>query len=208
MSKRRAAKSAEWRKMHNQDPQVRAARAAGYRSRAALKLLEIDGAEKLFFDGARVADLGGAPGGWAQVAAQKCGKNARIAAADILPMAPLAGVRFVRGDFNAPPVQAEIAAHLGGEADIVMSDMAPNISGIAASDQARAAELARAATAFAAEFLAPDGRILAKIFQGAEFAALRREFGQIFADLRILHLQTTRRGSRETYFVARRRKIA
>ena len=208
MSRRRANKSAQWHKMHAQDPQVRAARAQGFRSRSALKLVEIDGGEKLFFDGARVADLGGAPGGWSQVAAARCGKNGRIAAADILPMAPLSGVYFVRGDFTEAATVAEIAAHLDGEADIIMSDMAPNISGVAAADQARAAELARAALAFAAAHLAPKGRLLVKIFQGGEFAGLRREFGQKFADLRILHLQTTRRGSSETYFVARRRQIA
>ncbi len=208
MSERRIAKSLLWRKTRAKDPQVRAARALGYRSRAALKLIEIDGGEKLFFGGARVADLGGAPGGWSQVAAARCGKNGRIAAADIVPMAPVAGVHFVRGDFTESETAAAVAAYLGGETDIVMSDMAPNISGVAAADQARAAALARAALAFAAKYLAPDGRVLVKIFQGGEFSELRRECGQTFAGLRILHLRATRRGSRETYFVARRRKIA
>lgn len=208
MSRRRAAKTAQWHKMHAQDPQVRAARAGGFRSRAALKLLEIDRAEQLFFAGARVADLGGAPGGWSQVAAQKCGKNGRIAAADILPMAPISGVYFVRGDFTESQTAAQIAAYLGGEADIVMSDMAPNISGVAAADQARAAELARAAMAFAAAHLAPEGRLVVKIFQGGEFAGLRRECAEMFAALRVLHLHSTRRGSREAYFVARRRQIS
>ncbi|MGI9306493.1 MAG: RlmE family RNA methyltransferase [Gammaproteobacteria bacterium] len=208
MSRRSITKASAWRRAQNKDPQVRAARAQGYRSRAALKLLEIDDAEKLFFSGARVADLGSAPGGWSQVAAARCGKNGRIAAADILPMAPVAGVFFVQGDFTAPETAAAVGAHLDEKADIVISDMSPNLSGIAVADQARAAELARAAADFARQYLAADGRFVAKIFQGAECAELRRMLASAFAESRFLHLSATRQSSREIYCVANRPKKA
>ncbi len=198
MSRRRTAKSAQWHRAHEKDPQVRAARAAGFRSRAAFKLIEMDDALGLFFPGAKVADLGGAPGGWSQVAAMRC-KNGVIVAADILPMQPLPGVRSLCGDFLAESIAAEMADIFGGRADVVLSDMAPNISGVAEVDQAQSAEMARAAAAFARDYLAPGGKILVKIFQGRAFDEVRRAFARDFAGTRIFRPQATKSASREVY---------
>ncbi|MGI9297224.1 MAG: SAM-dependent methyltransferase [Gammaproteobacteria bacterium] len=201
MSRRRIAKSAQWRRARENDPQVRAARAGGFRSRAAFKLMEMDDALRLFFPGARVADLGGAPGGWSQVAAMRC-RGGAVVAADISPMSPPAGVSFVRGDFLSAATARAVTDALGGPADVVLSDMSPNISGIVASDQARAAELARAAAAFARENLSPGGKLLVKGFQGREFDEVRRDFARDFAETRIFRPRATRRASREAYIFA------
>lgn len=206
MSRRRAAKSAQWRRVHERDAQVRAARAQGYRSRAALKLIEIDDSAKLLFSEARVADLGSAPGGWSQVAAKRTGKNGCIVAVDILPMAKIDGVHFVQGDFMAAATAAAVRKYLGESVNIVLSDMSPNLSGIAATDQGRAAALAQAALEFALQCLSPEGRLLVKVFQGKEFDGLRELFERHFAEVRFLRLQASRQASREGYFLATRKK--
>lgn len=203
MSRKRRGKSAQSRRAHEKDALVRAARAEGYRSRAAFKLLEIDEKETLFFEGACAVDLGAAPGGWSQVAAQRCGPAGAVVACDILDMKPINGVVFERGDFMSPEAANRIRDLLGGvPADIVISDMAPNLSGVRDADQARAAALARAALAFAAGSLQPRGRLLAKAFQGGEFAALRESFREQFSDVKILRLRATRTNSSEVYLLA------
>lgn len=188
---------------HLADPFVRRARAQGYRSRAAWKLIEIDERERLLRAGAVVVDLGAAPGGWSQVAAGRVGERGRVIAVDILEMPPLAGVRFVRGSFLEPGVRAAVREAAGGRADVVLSDMMPNVSGIAAADQARAAELAHAAIAFCEEILAPEGAFLVKVFQGSEFggilAALRRSFRKV----KTCKPAASRAQSREVYLLAR-----
>lgn len=201
MSRRSAAKSARWRRAQEKDPQVRAARAEGFRSRSAFKLTEMDDSLRLFFPGARVADLGGAPGGWSQVAAMRC-PGGTVVAADILPMSPPPGVLFVHGDFLSEETAAAVRDKLGGPADVVLSDMSPNLSGVAAADQARAAELARAAAAFARANLSAGGKLLVKGFQGGEFDGLRRDFARDFAETRIFRPRATRRASREAYIFA------
>src|SRR5512134_3242845 len=136
MSKTKAART--WIQRHVADPYVRKARALGYRSRAAFKLAEIDRADRLFAPGQRVVDLGAAPGGWSQVAAEKVGPGGRVIAVDLLEMAPLPGVTVIRGDFTGETVLRAVERALGGErVDLVLSDMSPNLSGVAASDQAR-----------------------------------------------------------------------
>jgi 23S rRNA (uridine2552-2'-O)-methyltransferase len=200
----RSKSSGRWLQRHVKDPYVRQAKADGFRSRAAFKLLEVNTRHRLLIPGARVVDLGAAPGGWSQVAAQNVGSRGRIVAVDLLEVAPISGVTLLRGDFRRPEVQARLAAELGGEkADVVLSDMSPNISGIASADQARAAELVRAAIEFCRLQLAADGAFLVKIFQGEEFAALHAELKQVFRKIDIIKPTASRDESRETYMLAR-----
>jgi 23S rRNA (uridine2552-2'-O)-methyltransferase len=200
----RSKSSGRWLQRHVKDPYVRQAKADGYRSRAAFKLLEVNTRHRLLIPGARVVDLGAAPGGWCQVAAQKVGAKGRVVAVDLLEVAPISGVSLLRGDFREPDIQARLAAELGGEkADVVLSDMSPNISGIASADQARAAELVRAALEFCRARLSPDGAFLVKIFQGEEFPALNAELKQAFRKVEVIKPTASREESRETYIFAR-----
>ena len=164
MSRRAKSQSAQWRKRQERDPYIRAARAAGYRSRAAFKLLQIHQTDPLFHPGAIVADLGAAPGGWTQIAAQLSRPNGKIVAADLLPVQPVPGAIVVQGDFLLPATQAAIADALGGPADLVLSDLAPNLSGIPHADAARAAEIAQAVADFSREHLRAGGKLLMKSF--------------------------------------------
>jgi 23S rRNA (uridine2552-2'-O)-methyltransferase len=183
---------------------VRKARSAGYRSRAAYKLIEVNTRDRLLIPGAKVVDLGAAPGGWSQVAAQKVGAGGRVIAVDLLEIAPISGVMVFRGDFRRSEVQAQLAASLGGaKADVVLSDLSPNISGIASADQARGAELARMAIEFCRSQLQPDGAFLVKVFQGEEFAGVLREMKRMFRDVRTIKPSASRGESRETYLLAR-----
>ena len=182
---------------------MRKARAQGYRSRAAFKLIEVNSRERLLIPGFRVADLGAAPGGWSQVAAENVGPRGRVVAIDLLEMAPVPGVIFVRGDFLDPALQASIASSANGRFDLVLSDLSPNLSGIASSDQARAAELVRSALDFCREHLKTEGSFLVKVFQGAEFEAVLREVREGFQKVRVLKPAASRDESRETYLLAR-----
>src|SRR6185503_11410384 len=183
----RRKSSNQWLQRHVKDPFVRKARSEGYRSRAAYKLTEIDARERFLVSGARVVDLGAAPGGWAQVAAQKVGPGGAVVAVDLLEIAPISKVTILRGDCREPGIQAQLAQALGGsKADVVLSDMSPNISGIASADQARAAELVRMAMDFCRERLQQEGVFLVKVFQGGEFAALLKDLKRMFKTVRTL----------------------
>jgi len=183
---------------------VRKARAEGFRSRAAYKLLEIDARDRLFIPGALVVDLGAAPGGWSQVAAQKVAPGGRVIAVDLLEIAPISNVTILRGDCREAEMQAQLVDALGGrKAGVVLSDMSPNISGIASADQARAAELVRMAMDFCRERLQEKGVLLVKVFQGAEFAGLLKELRGMFKEVRTLKPAASRDKSRETYLLAR-----
>lgn len=186
------------------DPFVRKAREDGYRSRAAFKLLEINTRERVLIPGARVVDLGAAPGGWSQVAAKAVGPSGKVVAIDLLEIAPMSQVTVLRGDFREAGEQAQVVAAMGGErADVVLSDMSPNISGIASADQARAAELVRIAVEFCGSHLKPGGVFVVKVFQGEEFAGLLKEMKQAFREVKV-HKPTASRGeSRETYLIGR-----
>lgn len=163
----RSKTSKAWMREHVNDPYVQKAKAEGYRSRAAYKLLELDKKDRLLAPGRLVVDLGAAPGSWSQVAAAKLGARGRVVAVDILPMEPLPGVHFVQGDFREQAVLEALLLALGKrKADLVISDLAPNISGIAVSDQARAMHLAELALEFARQCLKPGGALLVKVFQG------------------------------------------
>jgi 23S rRNA (uridine2552-2'-O)-methyltransferase len=180
----RSKTSKAWMREHINDPYVQKAKAEGYRSRAAYKLLELDRKDRLLAPGQLVVDLGAAPGSWSQVAAAKLGAKGRVMAVDLLPMDPLPGVHFVQGDFREQEILDALLLALGGsKADLVISDLAPNISGIGISDQARSMYLAELALEFAAQCLKPGGSLLVKVFQGAGFteflAAMRKAFAKV-----------------------------
>jgi len=173
--------SKQWMREHVTDPYVQRAQKEGYRSRAAYKLLEIDERDHLLKPGMTVVDLGAVPGGWSQVAAAK---GCKVIALDLLPLHPLAGVVFIQGDFREDAVLAQLEETLAGaQVGLVISDMAPNISGIDVSDQARAMYLAELALEFAVQHLQPGGAFLVKVFQGAGFDAflklMRDRFGRV-----------------------------
>jgi 23S rRNA (uridine2552-2'-O)-methyltransferase len=162
--------SKQWMREHVNDPFVQLAQKEGYRSRAAYKLLEIDAKDHLLKPGAVVVDLGATPGGWSQVSAAKVGRGGKVIALDLLPLDPLAGVDFIQGDFREDAVLRQLEALLQGKpVGLVISDMAPNMSGVASADQARAMHLAELAMDFALEHLKPDGSFLVKVFQGEGF---------------------------------------
>jgi 23S rRNA (uridine2552-2'-O)-methyltransferase len=179
---------------HLSDHYVKQARKQGYRSRAAFKLLEIDAKEKLFRPGQMVLDLGAAPGGWSQVAAEKV-KSGQVIAIDLLPIAPISGVTVLKGDFRE--------ATIDGKADVVLSDVAPNLSGIPNVDQARLLELAQAAIQLCRKVLKADGVFLLKAFHGGAFEEVRRSLGDVFQKVKVVKPAASRGESAETYVVAR-----
>ena len=200
----RSKSSNQWLQRHVKDPFVHKARAEGYRSRAAYKLIEINARERFLVPGARVVDLGAAPGGWSQVAVQKVSPGGKVIAVDLLEFAPMSGVTVLRGDCRDTVIQAQLAEALEGRrADVVLSDMSPNISGIASADQARAAELVQMALDFCRAQLRADGVFLVKVFQGGEFAGLLKELKGMFREVRTLKPAASREKSRETYLLAR-----
>jgi len=171
-------------RQHVTDPYVRRASAEGYRSRAAFKLQQIAEKDKLLKPGMTVVDLGAAPGGWSQVAAKAVGDTGRVIAVDLAEMAQVHGVTAIVGDFQEQPTLAAVEAALEGrQADLVLSDMAPNLSGIATADQARSMGLAELALEFAVKHLKPHGNFLVKVFHGAGYDAfvgtMRRSFLQV-----------------------------
>ena len=204
---RRSKSSDRWLKEHFSDPFVQKAQAQGWRSRAVFKLEEIDRREKLIQPGMTVVDLGAAPGAWSQYARRKVGRNGCVVAADILPMEPLAGVDFVQGDFREEEVVEAIVAALGGRpADVVLSDMAPNLSGLDAIDQPRSIHLAELALELATRVLKPGGSVLIKTFQGGGFQELVAAARQRFAKVRFAKPEASRSRSPELYVLARGRK--
>ena len=201
----RTNSSNRWLQRHVKDPYVRRARGEGYRSRAAYKLIEVDNRDRLLLAGARVVDLGAAPGGWSQVAARRVGPGGRVVAVDLLELAPIPGVRFVQGDFLEAGIREALRRELAGPADLVLSDMMPNVSGVASGDQARAAELITAAIEFCDEILKPEGAFLVKVFQGTEFAGLLAALRHKFGSVQTRKPAASRSESRETYLLARNR---
>jgi 23S rRNA (uridine2552-2'-O)-methyltransferase len=191
-----AKSSKQWLQRHVTDPYVRKAREQGYRSRAAFKLLEIDAKERIFHAGQTIVDLGAAPGGWSQVAAQKVGRTGKVVAIDILEMAPISGVMVLKGDFRESLPE-------GVKADVILSDLSPNLSGIANVDQARSLELSLAAIELCRKALKPDGVFVVKAFQGGAFDEFRERLHAAFAKVKVVKPAASRGESRETYAVAR-----
>jgi len=200
----RGKRNKQWIREHQQDPFVRSAKRAGYRSRAAYKLIQLDERERIFRPGQVVVDLGAAPGGWSQVAADRVGSAGRVLALDLLPMDPLRGVAFIKGDFLDPALVAALRGELEGlRVDVVMSDMAPNISGIRDADQARVLELTLATLEFAEALIKPTGAFLVKAFQGAGIDELVSNVKQSFGSVVIRKPGASRDKSSEVYLVAR-----
>jgi 23S rRNA (uridine2552-2'-O)-methyltransferase len=189
---------------HIRDPFVRRAQAEGYRSRAAFKLLELAKTERLFRRGMAVVELGSAPGGWSQVVAEAIGPSGRLIAIDLLAMAPVAGVEFVQGDFRSGETREGLESLLEGRpVDLVLSDMAPNLSGIAPSDQARSRELCESALEFACAHLRPGGTLLVKAFQGAGFREFMQSMRRSFASVASRKPAASRDRSAETYLLGK-----
>lgn len=202
MAKKRSSSKA-WLKEHRDDPFVQQAQRDGYRSRACYKLLELQEKDRLIRPGMTVVDLGSAPGGWSQVAADAVGHRGRVIASDILPMDSLAGVDFIQGDFTEEPVFESLLATLGDtRADIVVSDMAPNMSGMNAVDQPRSMYLVELALHMARQVLAPGGAFVAKVFQGEGFDELFRDTKGSFDRVLTRKPRASRPRSREVYLVA------
>jgi 23S rRNA (uridine2552-2'-O)-methyltransferase len=194
-----------WMHEHVTDHWVREATRLGYRSRAAFKLLELAEKDQLLRPGMRVVDLGSAPGSWAQVLHERLGGAARIVAIDLLPMDPIRGVVFVQGDFREPEGLAAVEAALEGrKVDLVVSDLAPNLSGVEAADQARAVHLGELALEFAAQWLQPGGDLVVKAFQGGGFAELQQSIQRHFEKVYVRKPKASRDRSREVYLVAKR----
>ena len=190
----------QWLRRHVTDPYVRQAKAQGYRSRAAFKLLQIDAKEKILKPGQVVVDLGAAPGGWSQVAADKVKPSGRVIAIDLLPIAPISGVTLLKGDFRSERLRQALA---DAKADVVLSDLSANLSGIGSVDQARALELTGAAIDFCCRSLKPEGVFLAKAFHGEAFDALMARLKSSFRKVKVVKPLASRGESAETYVVAR-----
>lgn len=194
--------SKAWLHRHLTDPYVRQARDQGYRSRAAFKLLEIARLDRLIKPGMTVVDLGAAPGGWSQAAAAAVGAAGRVIAVDVVEVAPLPGVTFVRGDFREQAVWEKLETILaGGRPDLVLSDMAPNLSGVAVTDQARAIALAERALDFALQWLKPHGAFLVKAFHGEGLEALRMRMDRSFKTVHTRKPKASRDSSSEFYLL-------
>lgn len=194
-----AKSSKAWLRRHVTDAYVRQAKDAGYRSRAAFKLLEIDAKDRFLKPGMTVLDLGAAPGGWSQVAAQKVGPGGKIVAVDLLELAPIRNVNVLQGDFRALDLEAALA----GKADAVLSDMMPNVTGVPLVDQARSAELLLEAIQLARKVLKPKGVFVAKVFQGEAFGEVLHALKDSFQTVAVRKPAASRGESRETYLLAR-----
>lgn len=200
----RSKSSGRWLKEHFDDPYVKMAQRDGYRSRASYKLLEIQDKDRIMRPGITVVDLGSAPGGWSQVAARIVGERGRVIASDILPMDGMADVTFVQGDFTEQEVFERIMAEIDNKpVELVISDMAPNMSGIRTADQASAMLLCELALDLAVKVLRPGGDFLIKVFQGEGFDEYLRQTRQMFERVQIRKPASSRDRSREQYLLAR-----
>lgn len=200
----RSKTSDRWLKEHFDDVWVKKSREDGYRSRASYKLIELDEKDRLFRPGQIVVDLGAAPGGWSQVAVERVGDKGVVIASDILEMSPLAGVEFVQGDFTEQSVLDELLELMGDRrADVVISDMAPNMSGMAAVDIPNAMGLVELALDMALQVLKPGGVFVAKVFQGEGFDTLLAEMRKSFGTVVSRKPDSSRARSREIYQVCK-----
>jgi 23S rRNA (uridine2552-2'-O)-methyltransferase len=200
--------SRSWRERQERDPYVRKARQEGWRSRAVYKLLQIDDKERLLKKGMTVVDLGAAPGGWSQYVTEKLDGDVRIVAVDLLPMDSLPAVEFIQGDFTEGEVLDAMRAALGdAPVDLVISDMAPNISGNRAIDQPRSMYLAELAIDLCREVLKPGGDFICKLFQGEGIDEYIVKARAAFKRVKVMKPKASRPGSREVYLVARNYRL-
>ena len=204
----RSKSSNKWLSEHFDDHYVKMAQQKGFRSRSAFKLLELQDKYQLIRPGMIVVDLGAAPGGWCQVVRPLVGDSGKVLALDILEMEPVHGVEFIHGDFTEDgPLQALEAALGGHEVDLVLSDMAPNMSGMATIDQAKAMYLAELALEFVKTHLKPGGDYVVKLFQGTDFDVYVREVRSLFKKVQVRKPKASRPRSREVYLLARDRQV-
>jgi 23S rRNA (uridine2552-2'-O)-methyltransferase len=201
--KRRTLSSRTWLERQISDPYVMRAKREGFRSRAAYKLAEIDDKYRVLKAGARVVDLGAAPGGWSEIAVRRVGKNGRVIALDILDMKPIAGVEFLHLDFLDETVPAQLKEKLAGNADVVLSDMAANATGHRQTDHLRIMALAEVAAQFAREVLAKGGTFVCKVLQGGTEVTLLAELKRDFASVKHVKPPASRTDSAELYLLAR-----
>ncbi|KRT54427.1 23S rRNA (uridine(2552)-2'-O)-methyltransferase RlmE [endosymbiont of Ridgeia piscesae] len=200
---KKSKSSRRWLDRHFNDEYVKRAQKLGYRSRAVFKLLEIQEKGRLIKPGMRVVDLGAAPGGWSQVARDLVGEKGRVVALDILEMDPIAGVTIIQGDFREEGPLEQLREQLAGEpVDLVISDMAPNVTGMVTVDQPRSMYLCELALDFAKEVLRPGGGFVVKVFQGEGFDDYLREMRQAFGRVVSRKPRSSRAKSREIYLVA------
>lgn len=189
---------------HVNDPFVQLAKKEGWRSRAAFKLMEIDDKDKLLKKGEVVVDLGATPGGWSQVAAKRVGESGKVIALDLLEMEPIHGVDFIQGDFREDDVLHQLEEHLAGRrVGLVLSDMAPNMSGVNLVDQARVMHLAELGLEFSKAHLKPDGAFLVKVFQGSDYEAFLKAMRATFVTVAVRKPQASRDRSAELYLLGR-----
>ncbi len=206
--KRPKTSRAWWLDRHVHDPFVKLAQKEGYRSRAAYKLLWLDEKDHLLKPGMTVVDLGAAPGGWCQVAARKVGEKGRVIGIDLLPLDPIAGAILFQADFTSDEGLALVENALEGrKADLVLSDMAPNLSGVKDADQAKHYALAELALEFAVQWLKPEGAFVVKVFQGAGFEEFVRQARGVFRQINIRKPEASRDESRENFLVGRGLKV-
>ena len=201
-AKGRGVSSTRWLARQLNDPYVREAKAQGYRSRAAFKLIELDGKFHFLKKGAVVLDLGAAPGGWSQVATDRVGASGRVIAVDVLEMEPLAGVEMLQADLLGPETPAQLGEVLGGKADLVLSDMAAPTTGHRATDHLRTTALFEAALDMAEQVLKPGGAFVGKVFQGGAAGGLLARVKRRFGDVRHVKPPASRAESVELYLVA------
>jgi len=201
-AKGRTTASQKWLERQLNDPYVKAAQAAGWRSRAAFKILELDERFKLFHPGQRVVDLGAAPGGWTQVALRRLGDRGKVVALDILPMEPISGAIVLQGDFQEEAAERAVLEALDGQADLVISDIAPNTTGHNATDHLRILALVELAADFARRVLSPGGGFVAKVFQGSTERELLAGLKRDYATVRHAKPPASRKDSAEMYVVA------
>lgn len=199
----RTRSSRRWLAEHFSDPYVQQAQAQGYRSRAAFKLREIQARDRILAPGMTVVDLGAAPGGWSQFAAEQVGPSGRVIAVDLLPMQPLPGVTFLQGDFTQEQTWHNLRSTIGdAKVHVVLSDLAPNLSGNRSVDQARAMHLAELALAAAEQLLADGGCLLMKLFQGEGFEEFQKRLRERFVKAALRKPKASRSRSREVYLLA------
>jgi 23S rRNA (uridine2552-2'-O)-methyltransferase len=200
----RSKSSGQWLQRHVNDPYVKQAQQDGYRSRSAYKLIQLDEKDRLIRPGMLVVDLGSAPGGWSQVAGRLVGSKGRVVATDILPMDPLANVEFIQGDFTEEAVLARVLEALGGEKpDLVICDIAPNITGVDSADQAASMYLVELALDMVRQVLEPGGNFVTKVFQGSGSEDYLRQVRKAFEKVSVRKPAASRPKSREVYLVAK-----
>ena len=195
--------SHKWLRERSKDFWYRLAKKEGWRTRASYKLMQLDQKHEIFFEGMRVVDLGAAPGGWSQVAKELVGEEGVVVGVDLDKIEPMDGVTFLRGDMTSPDTVARTLEAIGGVADVVISDMSPNISGAYATDHARSIHLCESALGFAEKVLTREGTFVCKIFEGDLFPRFLNGVRGIFEEVRVDHPPASRASSSEVYMVAK-----